>query len=795
MVSMSDRRCALACTVVLFVFLCGMARTAAADPSPTGRTPRIVWTPERQAVWNKMRAEYNVNPTRPQTAGARWYAIAKQNADCACRYSDNGIWGTLLYQITGDHKYVDLAWTRLQKTFFPLTGSNLGVHHAREDSAELVMMYDWLYPGLSDVQRAAFLAKLNEMFTTVTTPNQWLPGNIPFRFDDSDQVTGTYFGVVLHYLATGSYNPTAVEIYNRFFVGGLDSTGDNRDTWRNAIHQFVTGLARGGEWIESSHYNLGTVRLLMIGTEGIRTATGVDHFPEVQAFVRNQARRLVHFTTPDLNQTYQWGDEEFARDFLDRVYAYQTTSGMFAGLTQDDPETGPYIEQLVYDLDAKYGEKAEPWGRFYLFFNPYAARRPRAEMPNAWFADGQGILLQRDGWNTGDSLLAVHSRPAQWYVDHQLYYFGDFQLYRRGEWAVTHPRGYDEGLKKGDAANAMLIAGLSETPEYRAVQAVDGNPESGYAYVTTTMGGQRQEQGSWDPPPTYLHEWTRGVFYLSSPDKHSDTIIVHDRVNAQNPRQLAKFDHYKANDSAPILAAPALKQWFLHTPVQPTMTATGFSWPISSQQQAEVRTLLPADVTRTAVDEATWWPGASMPATERRWHVVLSPGLERQWDTFLNVVQVVDAGSAIKSELVRSIALDVDGALVHRAGQPDALVMFNAVAGPTLPNPTLTATNARSVWMPDVQQLLNRVRLRQKGFQAAWFAASGSTQVYLTDLDPSVAWGVSIDNGIEAPLPIGANGVTPVTVMGPGAHLLRIRAAGETPPTGTIVLVPVCPAS
>src|SRR3954470_3101170 len=490
MVRSASVRAMLRIAAFVVVASAAAALSARADPSPTGRTPRIIWTAERQAVWNRMKREYDANPSAPATRGAKWYRLAKLNADCACRYSDNGIWGTLLFQMTGDRKYANLAFMQIQKSFFPLTGAALSGNFVREYSIELVMMYDWLYPGLSDAQRAQFLAKLNEMFTTATAPNKWLTGGLPYRIEDTDQTTGTYFGVVLHYLATGDTNPVAGEIYNRAYVGGLDSTAAGADTWRNAIRYFVTQMAQGGEWMESAYYNNGTVRLLMMGAEGVRTATGLDHFPEVHDFVKDHGRRLAQFGTPDLKQTYQWGDQQFVRNFAHRVYAYQTTGEMVAGLTQHDPEVGPYIEQLIYSLDDKYGAQAEPWGRFFLMFNPYAARRPITEMPNTFFAGGQGMLLQRSGWTADDSLFGVQIRPSQMTVDHQVFYFGDFQLYRRGEWAISHPLGYDESLKNGDAANAMLIGGLSESVEYRHVQVVETASDNSYTYISATMGGQ-----------------------------------------------------------------------------------------------------------------------------------------------------------------------------------------------------------------------------------------------------------------------------------------------------------------
>src|SRR2546426_257082 len=86
--------------------------------SPTGRNPQFLWTPARQAIWDRMRADYLDNPISPDTSGGRWFKYIKTTADCACAYSDFGNWPTLMYQMTGDKRYVELAWNRLQTTFF-----------------------------------------------------------------------------------------------------------------------------------------------------------------------------------------------------------------------------------------------------------------------------------------------------------------------------------------------------------------------------------------------------------------------------------------------------------------------------------------------------------------------------------------------------------------------------------------------------------------------------------------------------------------------------------------------------
>jgi hypothetical protein len=349
--------------------------------SPTGRSPKLLWSAEQQSVWLRMKADFESNS---QSKAGQWYGLLKKNAECACRYADNGIWATVMYQITGDAKYVKLAWARLSKGFLQSSGRALVGNYAREYSGEMVMLYDWLFPGLSASQRKVFLAKLNEMFLQLAAGNQHT-GAIPIRTSDTDQTVGSYFGFAFLALATGDHNPTAKELFSRSFIGGLDATGPGRSTLRNAIKEYVTELAAGGEWMEGSEYNLGTVRLLALGAEGVKTATGVDHFPEVTAFVRDAALRQVYMMTPDLRSSVQWGDEQNPRNVAGRLFSWQTTNGVLAGLTQGSNGSGPYIQQLVNDLADQYGItgylSSEPTGRFFLLFNPYATTRPLSMLP------------------------------------------------------------------------------------------------------------------------------------------------------------------------------------------------------------------------------------------------------------------------------------------------------------------------------------------------------------------------------------------------------------------------------
>ena len=762
--------------VIVGVLACGTVRPQleatqlerfARMATPTGREPRLVWTPERQGVWAQMRADFEANPLNPPTLGGQYFKLIKENAECACRYGDTGLWATLMFQTTGESRYVDLAWRAIDTTFLRLSGTQLGGNFAREYAAELVLEYDWLYPRLSETQRATFIAKLNELFT-VALSNVWSP-NAPVRTADSDQTVGVYFGVAFLFLATSDHNRAAAEFFNRPYIGGLDATGRGRTTLRNAIRDYVA-MAEGGEWIEGADYNLGTVRLLLLGAEGVRTATGVQHFPEVTRWTSSAALRPIYITTPDRKQSFQWGDTEHPGDFRGRLFNWQTTNGIVAGLS--GAETAPYLQRFIFDLAAQHGitgyMSAEPWARMFLTFNPYAASSPLDALAPGWFAEGQGVLTYRTGWDDQASLFGAHVPAQQTLVDHQVSYFGDFQLYRRGVWAISHPLSYGGPPILGPGTNSMLHAGFGAMSEFRNVVAMQQDPAGQFAYISGTTGGQKYEAGYYQPPPTYLHEWTRSLLYLPSADRRADTIVVFDRSNTEDPRQLPALQRYSTPDRTTITGATSLREWILHMPVRPTMSGSAMSWDISSGDRVQVTMLLPRQRKLTAIDETQIWATSGIRPQQLKWQVRIAPEAETPFTTFLNVIDVHEPGAAASAQLLTSAADDVHGTLIRRSGSTDVVAVFNAAPGQALRGPDVAGaatTNADA---------LRQVRVRRTGFTIQWTAATQATQLFVADLDPARSWQYRVDSGPALPLMRPGEAIGRVTVPGAGAHTLAV---------------------
>ena len=358
---------------------------------------------------------------------------------------------------------------------------------------------------------------------------------------------------------------------------------------------------------------------------------------------------------------------------------------------------------------------------------------------------------------------------------HQVSYFGDFQIYRKGEWALTHPISYSGPALKGEGTNAMVIGSFSSMAEFKRIKAQEQAADNSYTYISGTTGGQKAPEGSYDPPPTFLSEWTRSLVYLPSRDAHSDTIVVFDRTNALNPRALPKFTRYRTrspDEQTAILEMPAMKQWIIQSPVEPTLAPGGLSWSTPGGQSVAVDTLLPSAQRRLVYNETELWTETAVRAAERKWQTRIVPAVEQAWDTFLNVVQVFDSGTGRSNVLVRSTNGDAEGALVRRAGHSDTLLVFNATPGPTLSSvsigPILTFDAA-------TEQTLSRVGIRGTAYDLRWTSTTPQTDLLLFDLAPG-AWQVVVD-GNSASVSVSDQGVGRLAVPGAGEHSIQVKPA------------------
>jgi hypothetical protein len=555
--------------------------------SPTGRNPRFIWSKRWQFNYEKARAENHP-----------WWQRVKRAADNP-EYGDFGQWAAIVYQITGDRAYAKKSLAKLLPSVKPVDANQV-----REYYAEYVILYDWLLPAMTPEQKAEYKAgfvKLAEYSLAINQP-AYVGG---FRLGDSDQTVGQYFGLALTDLAIGTDYLSRSQV--TLPMGGLDATGADWASVRNAIKLYGQNAA-GGQWIESTEYNLGTTKLLWLGTEAIKTATGKDHFPEATAFFGDLKQSLTAELTPDLKDSFQWGDTEKPHD-LD--FFHRGPTNVLMGLKGVLPD--------------KIGWGELQWRAFY-FADPFTSTT--APGSQSVRADGVGILLAKDKSKLFCSHMA--NRPG---VDHTVTYFNHFALWANGEWVIDAPRGY---VSDGNF-NGMKLAGLLSMYERKLVKS---HVAADHAYQIGFTGGPYFDAGFYNPPPAFLRSWIRTVFYLPE----FPAVVVYDSIDMDDPRKLPGLDRYEARtptDLQAIQKAPALKQWILHTPVRATVAGNTAKWTTLGNQSVTLTTFCDQPYTVKVSDETgdPAYTQAYFPKSELRWNLSL---LGDKATKFMNAVTLGD---------------------------------------------------------------------------------------------------------------------------------------------------------
>jgi hypothetical protein len=301
-----------------------------------------------------------------------------------------------------------------------------------------------------------------------------------------------------------------------------------------------------------------------------------------------------------------------------------------------------------------------------------------------------------------------------------------------------------------------LPSGLSSFSEFRQALAADWTAD--WAFIAGTAGGQVVARGLWKPPPPFLREWTRSLVYLS----HLDAIVVHDRVNALDPRKLG-LSGYRREIQAQISAIPALKQWTIHASSEPSVRPGLAEWELPSKERVRVYTLLPQGYRSAVADEKMTWPEKRLIDTEKKFLVRLTPSADSTWDTLLNVIQV--GAERRPPQLVRSERGEAEGVLLQEDGAKAVLLVFNAQPGPELPGGSYT---------PERDRAFRTARLTRKAWSLGFDSPSAATTILAFHLDPDLAWSATVD-GKPAPASKRPSGVLSLVVRGSGIHELHVN--------------------
>lgn len=619
--------------------------------------PCLIDTPAQRAIWDRMKVEKHVG-----------YQQILQNT-VIDRYNDIGRWELDRYVIDRDPIYGRKSFEEVKATTHEWTVIFAG-NESREYMIELAMMYGCLKPIMSPADDAAYKGWL------VAVADKALAG---LRPGDSDQAVGNYFGWAVldkvagtDYLSRSILDPTTGKPLP---VGGLTATGANYASVRNAVRLFAEKMAAGGNWPESSEYNLGSTLLLYMGAYW----TGIEHFPEVAALVKQHAIQQMHEVTPNLKDSFQWGDVEKPHQLDVAVHLGDLWSALANVLTPVAPSLASALRGFEDAVFAANSYTRNPlYARTYYWFDPYAPRSDwKALAGNFLVTPGMGMVYWREG------CVATMVQFPNWTngaVDHMgALHHGDVRVADCAGFPVDHPQAYMPDPKLG---NQVLVNGTGPSFESGGLLATKYEPGR-YAYAAGSNAGVSPliSVGDYVNVPIYLHENTRQIVQLfGGPEL---VLIIADRVHGEDVKTqtitnqwgtfgFEQFYTYE-NQKLTFSRRFGIKDWVWHTPVTPTLTPTGFTW-----NDVTVTRVFPADIAYRVVNEATETTlGGYINASERKFAVHGVPAAHRDFDLFLHVIST----GAVTATLVDQG--DRKGVTITRGGQSQT-VLFGAVPGPKM---------------------------------------------------------------------------------------------------------------
>lgn len=623
-----------------FETLAAEFRKLAPAPTPTPPQPVGPQTPiltdARLAVLRKMQGENH----------ACWQmlkAYADKTVVGTPAYDDLGQAAAIVYRVTGDKSYAAAAWAQLQKV---MANDGRAANDVKQRYADYQLVFTWVKDTLTAEQIAAF-------GTTIKAWSDYCLGvNQPqytgsFRLNDSDQTVGQFFGLALQdALQIPPGNLLQQNIVNLGTgklgapVGGLTATAADTSSVRNTLNWYVSTLAKGGEWPESSQYDLNTVGQLVIpGWLAHWDATGANSFPEIATYIPTACQAALVDWTPGLEQRVLWGDNDAQTSGGPNLYkampylaALQVAANRVGATTE-----AAQIGALILALQATYpAALAQAEVHFFYFADPYdptqAFRTPTVLQSN--YSPGVGLYRRIDG----DKLFFGFS-PSRLDIDHEFTLVGDLRLWANGEWVIREPISYG-GTGTAATANSFTVSGLSAMYA-KGIVGFDECQE--WTYLDYLSSGPLYGPGeSWNPPPVFCSEMRRRVLYLPT----ANTIFLCDRLNSTDPAaDRPDFQGYQLADEAAIKAAAHRHQWFWNCPTQPTMGNGTFGYKTPGGQVVEFDYFASAPMRATAYDQTKSWATLGIPANQLAWGVTINPTTDQQFDWLLWCIRLDPSAS------------------------------------------------------------------------------------------------------------------------------------------------------
>lgn len=762
---------------------------------------RLLWTTDQQNIWTQLK----------NTNHQFWQHLKKQ-ADTSNLYDDFGKRDALVYLITGDKAYAKSAWGHMSyfcgRTYNPssLSASDWcgkrGLYGTPSEDAlrarfiDMSIMFSWIADGLSAQDKANFRDVLDR-WTDLALDIDVHGVCHGVRYTDTDNSATYYLGMVLYALAIRDEDLTrsnAILNYNQITgcsqkgkpVGGVDATGANYNSLRNYF-KLMGQYSDGGEWMESSQYNINTAAQVAMGIHAINEYYGVNKFPEYD--LDEFAQAFVQQMTPDMKSSFQWGDVQDPNSGL-LLFRRVPSMSVFSGITKDP--NALWVFQYIWDKN--YPTNTHDY--WHMLADPLSTQTKPSGI-TTHHANGRGIVYHHSGWNDNDSFFASMMANIN-YVDHDWLGLRNFNLYRNGGYAIDNPKLYygnpsDESPWLNTVVANGGIEGVRESKGEAGTTIADN-----YVYHVGVTGGQWDNQGQYDGMPEFLHELTSEVFYYHHTDG-SDSIFVFDRINSSDPKTTVPDWLFQSRLNRPnsaqysglrIQDLNSRHQWILHTPTN-TINRSGddFSWTAPNGETVNLKTYMDnydytlySESSRKTTPLWLTFSGSSNVPNEQKYQIRLSPTKKTGHVSMLNVLHV--GGNPTFTELTSGSGEAAHGAMIE-VGTDNIIVMFSNVdATNRLPAPSGNGGSSScpsctnyALWRSERHAENKALRFFKSGFEFQ-VTTDGDAEVYIGDLDTTRSWSAQVNGSAVSGFSVDPNsGLGVINLTGAGTYNVNLSTS------------------
>lgn len=618
---------------------------------------------------------------------------------------------------------------------------------------------------------------------------------IPNRRGDTDQSSLHTLSLLAYALVIAptdatrkSYQMSSSQVYAAVYgsdsvgdipMGGLTSTAADYSTWRNALRSRIENMCNGGLWVEGSEYSPATAKMIFEMIEHIRDFTGVDYFPEASTTCYETiAKAMINQFAPTLTTLAQWGDmnETYTPRYVNNIGWF----GLMAYLGNKYGISSSLVSTLRYMVDLF--DTANGTSRYRLSYFDYRTATPRTFQVSGYSAnnsDDRGINFYHKNWGGTDNLMMMlHYNIAS---EHDIEALTTFQGYRSGGWWIDNARGYGDA-HQGTAYNTVTVAGGVNFNGAGCDEARGQNAyytDSTTVYATGSEGGYQALCSQQFPPEESMHEHTRSNIYLTHADG-SETLVIHDRIDANDPATLARYANYQGNGGGrkAMIANEGRKHNFHIQVPSTTVTQTGsgsgavFSWTAANSETVYLKTFMPSYSYQNPTEcrygttgcvfhgydsASNQIPiyGSSVTTLKKQIRLVDSD-ISTQWRTWLNLLHVGSTITTATSFTNPASGDSLDG-LYLVIGSEKYAIVFNATQGTEVP-PSPLDSNGAVVRDSDK---INKLYLKSQ-FQTSLEIRPPTTSaltLYVANLNPNKQWRMVADGVTTNPISVDSSGL------------------------------------